>query len=170
MKKNEYIAISNPANNDFVPVKILSIAKKEITVKILANEDIRIIPNYYLENYGYRKPYISEKIIENCGLKKTKHDQYEYDNIVLIKSFVSQNNGGYHFFSSNFLGYKFLTNSEVDDFRKLLSEIPFETNINDFKEKNSTITTIEEFINKINELKINNVNFEKLICEQGGGL
>jgi hypothetical protein len=55
-----YIELYNPSKYNFIPVRILKSDSNRIKVKILSTEKDRYFDKYYLDQFGFRTPFISE--------------------------------------------------------------------------------------------------------------
>lgn len=163
LKANNYIEIYNIKNHNYFPVKILSIDENEIKVKTLIDNIEIKIDNCYIETYGYRTPYISNKMIESCGFKKTENGYYEKNNVVIIENYVGEKELLWK--KTAFLGFKILNKIDVEDFFKTNIGTNYETKFIDFQKKNNTIMKIEDFFKELVKYGITDINFEKLIIE-----
>jgi hypothetical protein len=168
LKADNYIEIYNIKNHNYFPVKILSINKNEIKVKTLIDNIEIKIDISHLETYGYRIPYISNKMIESCGFKKAKNGHYEKNNVVIIENYIGKMEQISNFFEINtaFLGFKILNKINVEDFFKKNYKTNYETKFIDFQRKNNTIIKVEDFFKELVKFGITDINFEELIIEQ----
>lgn len=146
-KTNEYIEIYNPSKHNYIPIRILSKNKNGYDALLLPNSKQVNIYNYQLNTYGYKKIWITEKLLSQLGFKKEGLN-YTLEDITIFECLIGELKNIDHpyylyEFSSKHLGYAILKKNEVDEFIKDYKEI-------DFNSTNHKITEKYNFTNYYN--------------------
>lgn len=170
LDKNSYIEICNPIQKNDIPVRVLKNESDGILVKILANGKSKFFYYYYLEEYGYRLPILSDVFIESCGFKKTDNYYFERDNLIVAGCFVVKTNRDTLFekgpTSIKFFGYKFIERQDLSKFKEKCLKTKFETTLENYKKEHETITSVEEFIRKAKDFGLKKIDFDNVILKQ----
>ena len=170
-KSGDYLELFNPAKNSYFPIRIKNIKETGLIVKILNTGKECLFQNYYMQNYPYKIPSISHKLLLNCGfVNKNNILVWERDNHVIIEclhgNIRNKNYQNIIFDNSiRFLCFKITKASEYSNFLKLLKENLDEENIDEFKKKNEIIKTANELFTKLYENGLTNLETDKIILK-----
>ena len=159
IKLDEYLEIFDPLKKEYFPIRVISHTEKGIIAKFLKSEVEKEIQYYHIKTYGYKKSFINNEMIKNCGFTHINGLEYHKDNKIIIEYLIGQINvNPYPFYidyDSNYFGYKFLnTHTEYHKFKDILSNTDIHTSNEDFKLKHLTTTQIEvlrDFTNFTND-------------------
>ncbi|MCT3786921.1 hypothetical protein HZQ67_06025 [Elizabethkingia anophelis] len=167
IKLNEYLDIFDPIKREYFPIRVISFTEKGILAKFLNPKREREIQLYYIKNYGYKKSFINNELLENCGFKKENELEYHKENKIIIECLIGQlKPAPYPFYlgyESNYFGYKFLnSHSDSVKFKEILLSTDIQTSIEDFKSEHSTTTNIETLRDFIN---LSNDEFDEIYLE-----
>jgi len=169
---NEYIEINNPGKNNYVPIRILNKGENGYNALLLPNSKEIKIYDYQLINYGYKKIWISEKLLNELGFKKDGFI-YTLGNIIIWECFIGELKNISHpyylyEYNSKFLGYAILDKNEIEEFKKDYAEIDFNSEKHTIKEKYFFTSSIDDLFNhllKVKHGKYNYEEFDKIILE-----
>ncbi|WP_419869848.1 hypothetical protein [Chryseobacterium sp. CT-SW4] len=155
IKLNEYLDIFDPIKKEYFPIRVIAFTEKGISVKFLKSRIEREIQHYHIKTYGYKKSFINNEMIKDCGFTYINGLEYHKENQIIIECLIGQIRvEPYPFyidFASNYFGYKFLNNHhDYVNFKEILSNTEINTPVEKFKLEYSTTTQIEtlrDFVN-----------------------
>ncbi|TVZ26585.1 hypothetical protein JM83_3226 [Gillisia sp. Hel_I_86] len=174
LESGNYIELYNPLKYNFFPVRILESDSNRIKVKILSTEKDRYFDNYYLDQFGFRIPFISEKLINYCGFnridKSPIFNNKDYD-LSIIECYQGKIDRNQFLrtldIETRFLGFKILEKNKEEEFIEILKKLPFNCDFKSFQKENKLINSGNANIlfKKLNEFGINDINTDKIILE-----
>lgn len=168
-KEGQYLEFQKPHEYEYISVRIHKVDETGVNVVILSDSSEKKLSYYFLENNSFRYPFISEKLIENCGFNFNSEKYFEKNEIIIIECIaynIKENNfDNFIDYSSKSLGFKVLRKNKKQDFVKILNNLPYETDPVEFKNKHDTISTVEDLFAKLKEFDINDIDFDIVILK-----
>ena len=172
-KINEYINLYDPFKNNYLPVRILERNKDGYNVKALLNDRKFNIYDYQIENYGFQKNWISEKLLIKLGFEKNGLI-YKLDDLIVWECLIGELQNIEHpyylyEYSSKHLGYAIFKNELLIQFKNDFKNVQLNSKNNIIKDKyliTSSVNTLFESLTKITPEKYNYTIFDKLIINK----
>jgi len=169
---NEYIEINNPGKNNYIPIRILHKNEDGYNAILLPTSKEIKIYNYQLINYGYKKIWVSEKLLNQLGFKKVGFI-YTLGNTIIWECIIGEMKNiidPYYLYEykSKFLGYAILKDNEVENFKKDYTKIDFNSTNHEIKEKYFFTSSISDIFNRLLDDGLENYNykeFDKIILD-----
>jgi|GEM_PF-3538025 len=161
---NEYLDIFDPLKKIYFPIRVISFTEKGIIAKFIKSNIDKEIQYYQINNYGFKKSYITDEMIINCGFVHKNGLEYYKENQIIIDCLIGKIELNpypiYLDYESNYFGYKFLQDiGEYDVFKEILKNTEISTPSQDFKLEYSTTTKVEDLRDFTN---FNNDQFDEV--------
>ena len=88
IKLDEYLEIFDPLKKEYFPIRVISHTEKGIIAKFLKSEVEKEIQYYHIKTYGYKKSFINNEMIKNCGFTHINGLEYHKDNQIIIEYLI----------------------------------------------------------------------------------
>lgn len=167
---NDYIELYDPYKNSYLPVRILKPNEDGYNVKSLINKKEFNIYNYQLIDYGFRKTWISEKLLIKLGFVKDKLI-YTSENIVIWECLIGELKkieDPFYLYEtrSKHFGYAIFENSKLPEFKIDFKNLIQNSERKEISEKyllTSSISILFKYLLKHNSNEFSYETFDNII-------
>jgi hypothetical protein len=169
---NEYIDLYDPVKNYYLSVRIIEIEDEGYKCKALSNNKEFKITDYHLKNYGFRRNWISENILNELGFKKNGL-LYKLEDIIVWECLIGKLENIEHpyyiyEYSSKHLGYAIFEEHNLIAFQKDFKIVDYNSDNKELIDKyliTSSINVLFEKLIKRNSDKYSYEEFDKIIIK-----